>query len=234
MKAKQPIAILQAGSTFEQLQTTHGDFDQWIATKLAGAPYTSIAVNNGESLPDTGSISGAIITGSHAMVTDRETWSEQLAQWIRQAHQQNLPLLGICYGHQLIAHALGGKVDYRDTGIEIGTHQVQLSSAAASDDLLGIMPARFDAHLVHSQSVIELPAGATVLAANAAEPHQSFRVGNSTWGVQFHPEFDATVMRFYLSELQKDFTDSVRDTPETPKLLWRFAEITALHNSDKR
>jgi GMP synthase (glutamine-hydrolysing) len=164
------------------------------------------------------------------MVTDREDWSEQLAQWIRQTHQQ-LPLLGICYGHQLIAHALGGKVDYRDQGMEIGTHQVQLAPAAAGDELLGIMPARFDAHLVHSQSVIELPTGATLLAANAVESHQSYRVGNSTWGVQFHPEFDATAMRFYLSELKKEATNSARDTPDTPKLLARFAEF-ALGKTD--
>jgi GMP synthase (glutamine-hydrolysing) len=230
MTATKPIAILQAGSTFEQLQITHGDFDQWIATKLAGARYISIAVKKGEPLPEISGISGAIITGSHAMVTDREGWSEQLAQWIKHAHQQ-LPLLGICYGHQLIAHALGGKVDYRDQGMEIGTHQVQLAPAAADDELLGIMPARFDAHLVHSQSVIELPAGATLLAANAVEPHQSYRVGNSTWGVQFHPEFDATAMRFYLSELKKEATNSARDTPDTPKLLARFAEL-ALGKTD--
>lgn len=225
-----PIAILRTGSTFVELKTTRGDFDQWIAKGLRDHPVISINVIAGEALPDAIELSGAVITGSHAMVTDKEAWSEGLAEWIRAAHEKELPLLGICYGHQLIAHALGGRVDYREKGIELGTHRITKTEFAQDDILLEGLPKNFDGHLVHSQSVIALPPGAQLLAASEAEPHQCYRVGRRTWGVQFHPEFDEGVMRFYVDEIRKTNAENqeavcVRETPVAAKILERFVEV---------
>lgn len=232
MSHLKPIAILRTGSTFAELKNTHGDFDQWIAKGLGDYPVISSNVIAGDALPDATELSGAVITGSHAMVTDREAWSEGLAEWIRAAHVKELPLLGICYGHQLIAHALGGRVDYRAQGIELGTHCVTKTEFAQGDILLGDLPLNFDGHLVHSQSVIELPPGARLLAASEKEPHQCYRVGRATWGVQFHPEFDEEVMGFYIAEIRKTHNPmesqeigNVRKTHDAAKILERFAEV---------
>lgn len=123
------------------------------------------------------------------MVSERLPWSEAAAAWLRDAVALGLPILGVCYGHQLLAHALGGRVDYHASGREIGTVAIERLPAAADDALLAAAPARFVAHASHQQSVLELPAGAVVLARSAHDPHHAVRYAPRAWGLQFHPEF---------------------------------------------
>ncbi|RYF49524.1 MAG: glutamine amidotransferase, partial [Comamonadaceae bacterium] len=82
----------------------------------ANAQIQVVRPSLGETLPAPHAVAGAIITGSWNMVTDREDWSELTAAWVREAFAGDVPLLGICYGHQLMAHALGGVVDYHPQG----------------------------------------------------------------------------------------------------------------------
>ncbi|WP_336470225.1 glutamine amidotransferase-related protein [Caldimonas thermodepolymerans] len=148
--------------------------------------------------------------------------------WLRKAVAGGLPVLGICYGHQLLAHAFGGQVADHPDGLELGTHAVHLSAAAADDPLFSALPPSFDAHLVHRQSVRTLPAGAQLLAGNAHEPHQAFRLGRCAWGVQFHPEFGETAMQAYVDALAPAhgiIPGPVRATPQAAALLRRFAQV---------
>jgi len=108
-------------------------------------------------------------------------------------------VLGVCYGHQLLAHVFGGTVDYHPEGRESGTHTVTLTASAASDAPFSTMPSQFLAQLTHKQSVLGLPPQAILLGASEFEPHQAFRIGECAWGVQFHPEFTDEVMRAYLA-----------------------------------
>ncbi|UZG44411.1 glutamine amidotransferase [Caldimonas thermodepolymerans] len=224
-----PIAILATGHTFDALRARHGDFHDWIAAGL-GPDVASVTldVRAGAPLPEPRSLPGVVITGSHDMVSDRAPWSEALAAWLREAVAGGLPVLGICYGHQLLAHAFGGQVADHPDGLELGTHAVHLSAAAADDPLFSALPPSFDAHLVHRQSVRTLPAGAQLLAGNAHEPHQAFRLGRCAWGVQFHPEFGETAMQAYVDALAPAhgiIPGPVRATPQAAALLRRFAQL---------
>jgi GMP synthase (glutamine-hydrolysing) len=188
----------------------------------------------GDALPAPAEISGVVVTGSHAMVSHREPWSERVAEWLAElVEQDQVPVLGICYGHQLLAHALGGEAGDHPVAMEIGTVDVQATQAARQDPLFQSLPAQFPAHVVHRQSALKLPPGAVRLAGNSFEPHQAFRVGAQTWGVQFHPEFDENAMRGYIDRLAPDLQDpaavreAVRPTPEASSLLQRFARIVA-------
>lgn len=111
-------------------------------------------VEKGVPLPPPAAVSGAVITGSHAMVSDCLPWSEYAASWLRSAYADYLPLLGICYGHQLLAHASGGHCDYRPKGREVGTAAISRLPACDSDPLFDALPAAFAAHTTHSQSVL--------------------------------------------------------------------------------
>ena len=223
-----PILIISAGTSFTEVTSRYGDFGDWIAAGLGDADLQHVTAT-AEKLPDPNAIAGAVISGSHAMVTDKEPWSEALAEWIRQAAAE-LPLLGICYGHQLIAHALGGEVGYRDEGFELGSHLIGLQQGVDRDPLFSQLPSQFDAHLVHAQSVLQLPPQATLLGLSAGEPHQCYRVGEQVWGVQFHPEFNETVMQLYIDHLLQDGKISsatktvVMPTPYSAKLLKYFAD----------
>lgn len=228
------ILVVSAGNTFPEIRRTQNDFDEWIAQGL-NTQVTRIHAPTCTELPDHAEFAGVVVSGSHAMVTDREPWSERLAAWLAEGVAQELPILGICYGHQLLAHATGGRVDTRAQGMEIGTHPIQLTAQAAEDELFGDVPLRFSAQLVHSQSVIDLPAQAQLLAYGDNEPHQAYRIGRCAWGVQFHPEFSATTMRGYIQQMRDELTElnydaqqlenTVSDTPVAAQLLRRFAAL---------
>ena len=125
-----------------------------------------------------------VITGSRASVYWDEAWIEPLLDYVAAAHDRGLPVLGVCYGHQVLAAALGGRVESMGE-YEIGYREV---TRVADDDLLAGVPERFTAFTTHSDAVTELPSEAELLAENDYGVH-AFRVGDS-WGVQFHPEYD--------------------------------------------
>jgi GMP synthase (glutamine-hydrolysing) len=235
--APRPLVIVKVGSTFEALRIERGDFEHWIADGLGteALPLLVIDPRRGDTLPDPAEVSGVVVTGSHAMVSHREPWSETTAAWLARLVARGTPVLGICYGHQLLAHALGGEAGDHPRGAEVGTVTVTLAEAAAMDPLLQGLPARFPANAVHWQGALRLPDGAVRLAASAHEPVHAFRVGGNAWGLQFHPEFDADAMRGYIDMLadglRKDGTDPVAlrervaPTDAAAALLGRFARI---------
>lgn len=191
--------IVQTGSTLPQLRPRHGDFPDWFRRGLGlrADEVDVVRVHEGETLPQPGLHAGTIVTGSPAMVSERERWSEDTAAWLRRAIEAGQPVLGVCYGHQLLAHALGGRVDDHPRGREVGTVAIERTADGESDALLGATPACFRAHATHRQSVLDLPSGATALARSAHDPHQAVRYAPRAWGLQFHPEFSVDVIRGY-------------------------------------
>lgn len=236
--ADRPFLIIETGQPVRNLRR-HGRFAHWIRV-AAGLPADRaliVNVESGEPLPaptgaTTAALAGVIVTGSSAMVTDRHAWSERTAEWLREALDTRLPLLGICYGHQLLAHALGGEVGYNPSGREMGTVPVRLHPDAAEDILFGPMPAQFPAQTSHLQTVLRPPRESAVLARSDLDACQSFRWRDHAWGVQFHPEFSTGHMRGYVharrNDLQRDgrchhrVSREVKPTPQARGLLRRF------------
>jgi GMP synthase (glutamine-hydrolysing) len=239
-----PLAIIKAGETLDALREQHGDFEHWIAAGLGDTrlPVMVLDPRRGDTLPAPAEISGAIVTGSHAMVSHREPWSERTGAWLAQLVAHGTPVLGICFGHQLLADALGGEAGDHPVGMEVGTVQVELRPEAADDPLARDLPQRFDAHVVHRQSALRLPEGAVRLAGSDFEPMQAFRIGENAWGVQFHPEFDDEIMRGYIEHLAESLRsegadpaalrDRVKPTASAAGLLGRFARIAEAHDAE--
>lgn len=238
-----PLLILKTGSSFKDVIDRFGDMDDWIASHLSpgSCDVKVIDAVQSASLPDPKNFSGAIITGSHANVTELLPWIERLAAWMADAVQQQFPMLGICFGHQILAHSMGGRVDFHPQGREVGTVDISTSPLIRDDALLGDLPMVFPAHVAHSQSVLAVPPKAAILAWNEFEPCHAFRIGPCAWGVQFHPEFSAGITRAYIdyqaAELLAQGVDpdrlrqNVRETPASNSLLRRFADIVRLQYS---
>jgi GMP synthase (glutamine-hydrolysing) len=134
------VLILKMGGTLPELRAQRGDYEVWIAAGMGLAPrdVDVVEVANGASLPDPEAPAGVVVTGSSAMVSHREPWSERTGEWLVRAVERGTPVLGICYGHQLLAHALGGQVGRNPRGREIGTVEVRGLATAPRDPLLGI------------------------------------------------------------------------------------------------
>lgn len=235
------LTILKTGDSFADVIRDHGDFEDLFLAALAplAAAHAdlTLAVHDARhegvpALPAAGD--GVIITGSHAMVSEAEPWSEALKPWLVEARQRGVAMLGVCYGHQLMAAAFGGVSGYHPGGREVGTRRLRLTDAGRTDPLFGALPATFDAQLTHAQSVLSAPPGAEVLTDNDHDPFQALRHGPRQWSVQFHPEFSVPVMRAYLAHQREALAQqgddpaarlkAIAPTPEAGGLIARFAE----------
>lgn len=237
-----PFLILETGQPVASMRR-HGGFPHWIRTAagLARDEAVVVDVERGEALPTREGFAGAIVTGSGAMVTDRHDWSEATAGWLAEAARAGLPLLGICYGHQLIAHALGGEVGWHPAGREMGTVEIERLAPSNDDPLFEGLPERFAAQATHLQSVLRLPEGATLLARSGHDPVHAYRWKSHVWGLQFHPEFSTTHMRGYVRArgdalrgegLCPDATGrGVSATPHARRVLRRFVRHARRHRS---
>jgi GMP synthase (glutamine-hydrolysing) len=237
------LLIVQTGAALPAVRRRHGDFPEWFrrGLKLKPERVECVRVDVGAALPSPNSIDAVVITGSGAMVSERLNWSERAAGWLRDAAACGLPLLGVCYGHQLLAHAFGGRVDYNPRGREIGTVDIECLPAAASDELFCVQPERFRAHATHLQSVLDVPAGATVLARSMLDDCHAIRFAPRVWGVQFHPEFGVAQMRGYLREradaVNAEGLDAVglgmavRASPHARDLLRRFVNLARVRKA---
>ena len=236
-----PCLILKTGEKLPSLNIIAGDYEEWIAAGMGLEPteYLVSSPYLGELLPKPDTLSGVVITGSGAMVTDGDEWIAPSAAWLREAVNRGVPVLGICFGHQLLAHALGGTVDDNPAGVEVGSVTVTLRPEAQQDPLLSALPQEFIAQLSHRQSVRTLPPGALPLASSEMEPHQAFACGENVWGIQFHPEFDEAIIRhfidFYRGQLQQEGREvealiaARRPSLYSRALLARFAAIIRHH-----
>ncbi len=231
------IYIIKTGDTLPKISDRFSDFEDWIIKGLLAAPdAVSVfdAVTN-RDLPGIDRVKGVVIAGSHAMVTDNLSWSMNIESWIPKIIENQIPLLGICYGHQLIARAMGGVVDYHPGGIEIGTTGIELFTDSQKDRLFENLPGKINVHVSHSQTVVTLPPGTVRLAGNDFEPHHAFRINDCAWGFQFHPEYDEAIMKAYISELAHTFEAvqsrevqllaQVKATPYAALLLERFGRL---------
>jgi GMP synthase (glutamine-hydrolysing) len=201
------ILVVRTGSPTPRARARFGEFTEWFERLLAPEVVT-IDAERAEPFPALDRISGVVVTGSLASVTRPEPWMDRLGRWLLAA-SHNVPVLGVCFGHQVLAHALGGAVERNPHGPEVGTVGVELTEAGRRDPLFAGLDNPLTVQASHEDHVPVAPPGAVVLALNANAPVQAFAHGPRLRGVQFHPEFDAERARA-LCEEERPVLDAVR------------------------
>jgi GMP synthase (glutamine-hydrolysing) len=189
------IAVIVTGEPIERVRAHHGGFAELLRRAAGNTQQRFVALNARSELPELANFAGLIVTGSAASVTEGAPWMLATARRLSQVVQAGTPVFGICFGHQLLGQALGGRVDANPGGREIGTVRLE---RLAPDPLFDGLPEPLLANMTHVDSLVELPAGATVIARTERDPYAAVRFGEKCWGVQFHPEMDSDVMAAYV------------------------------------
>jgi GMP synthase (glutamine-hydrolysing) len=198
-----------------------------IADALEGAAlaWQYVRVHEGQRVPDDMKGAGGLIVMGGPMgvyQTDRYPWLRDEMALIEDSMKQNLPVLGICLGAQILAAALGGKVERNPNGKEIGWHPIRLEAAAKQDRLCCDLPETLTPFHWHGD-IFELPAGAVSLASSEKTMCQAFRYGDKAYGFQFHFEVTRDGVAAMAAAFAKDL-DREKIAPD--KMIARAAEFT--------
>jgi GMP synthase (glutamine-hydrolysing) len=192
------LLIVQTGTVEKSLRARHGDYPDWFARSL-GFQMPVVRAHDGEKLGpalDRAKPQGIIVTGSPLSVTEGAPWMLQLGDDLLRLGARGTPILGVCFGHQLLARAAGGEVVQNLRGREIGTVLVQLTEAGRRDPLFAwTTGGEIEVQATHVDAVDPLPPGAALLASNENSVAQAYRLSETVAGVQFHPELSAPAMR---------------------------------------
>jgi GMP synthase-like glutamine amidotransferase len=186
------VTIIETGLVGADYRARHGSypqmFERMIRAADASVAFEIVSACRGEALPHPAALQSVLITGSPAGVYDALDWIAPLENFVRAAYAAKTPMAGVCFGHQLIAQALGGTVRKSDKGWGLGRHvyRVAPGNGLIADETLAIAAA-------HQDQVIEPPADARPFLSSDFARHAGLLYANgATLTVQPHPEFDAS------------------------------------------
>ena len=193
------ILIIECGPSLSDVSKHYGFAPEWIMESLKNKEcnFTWVKSYEGETVkPKDGD--AWIITGSPCSVYDEMDWMLDLEEKLRSVQLLKKPVLGICFGHQLIAKSFGGKVELNPNGWELGAYPVQFTEAGEKSQIFSGMDDNAIVYESHQDSVTVLPENAIELARNNMG-NQAFIIHDYFYGVQFHPEFSWEVIKMYAS-----------------------------------
>lgn len=212
-----PILSVVCGQAPDAIVQAHGDYLDWFESGLGGrVDLVPWKVQEEGRQPALNDFAGILITGSPASLTLPEPWMEVVVETIREAAETQVPLLGVCFGHQLVGCAYGAATTPAPGDGELGTLAIDVNEAGLADPLFKDCPPRFLAQLTHHDQVdpeaVAYSNGLRVLASSANTSVQALAGGDYIRSVQFHPEFSAPIMSSYV---EADVVDNA-NTQECP------------------
>ena len=196
------VLILKMGTTEPVIVEKHGDYESWFQQALEdlGCSIEVFSVFEGEGLPVALDADGVLLTGSPLSVRDELPWMKEVGQWAVEKASMGTPVLGVCFGHQLLGELLGGRVEENPRGPEWGAIEVALEEAGQGDPLFHSLPSPMWVQASHRDVLVDGASELVVLARNPNTAIQAYAWGRYLRGVQFHPELDPVVLRDLLAE----------------------------------
>ncbi|MEP5764499.1 MAG: GMP synthase [Halieaceae bacterium] len=184
------IGILKTDTVREDLVDEFGEYPDMFQALLGGADpgleFCVYDVENGEYPADIDEVDAYLMTGSKSSVYEDKEWIHQLSDFVRELHKRRKKLVGICFGHQMVAHALGGRTEKSEKGWGVGAHDAlfhQLPDWHDGED------AEFVLLVSHQDQVVEPAPGTQVLAGSDFCENAVCQVGEHILTLQGHPEF---------------------------------------------
>ncbi|MCW8194915.1 hypothetical protein F6455_08955 [Proteobacteria bacterium 005FR1] len=222
------IGLLEAETLDLSVSARFGSYGDMFARLLqpldAGFQFRYYATEQGQLPAAAGECDAYVVTGSRHNAYDSDPWIESLKSFIRTLHQEKRKCLGICFGHQVIAEALGGEVRKSPKGWGVGAATFSVDSCP---EWLGDCPQTFNVLVSHQDQVEALPEAAIRFAHSEFCPNGGYFLGNHIFCLQGHPEFTGDYVRFLidkrrerigLQEAEHALSTLSRLTVETPVL----------------
>ncbi len=223
MGERMKITILQAGETPKQMRPRFErypkQFQQLLSANDDGLTFETKYIIEGEAFPAPTSLEVVIITGSAYGVYDAPDWVNDLREFIRQSYEAKIPMLGICFGHQIMADALGGRVEKSQKGWGIGRH---IYSFRQKPPFMNGAKEKVAIAASHQDQVIKAPKEAEIFLSSEFTPIAGLLYkNNAAISLQPHPEFDveyakALVDRLNDGSLSKEQAEQAHKSLEEP------------------
>jgi GMP synthase (glutamine-hydrolysing) len=193
------ILILKTGTTNPPVVEVFGDYDDWFQRCLAthSIEWQVVNIYEDEPIPMLDGFDGVMITGSPSSVWEKEPWMLRSIEWLKERiERQDIPILAVCFGHQLLGAALGGVVEPNVKGSENGTISVNLTEKGQQDPLFTDLSSVINVQSVHKDIVVKLPNRIDTICLGSTDNTaiQALAVGPNIRSVQFHPEIVAPVL----------------------------------------
>lgn len=175
------IGILQTGRTPEEMRQKHGDYDDLFKRLLAGRgfEFDTYPVLDNVFPTDVNAAQGWLITGSKFGVYEDHDWIAPLEDFLRRVYAAGVPIIGVCFGHQILAQALGGKVEQFSGGWSVGAVDYRLPGCEDEGTIMAW----------HRDQVVELPEDARVIGQSDFCQYAMLAYGDRALTIQPHPEF---------------------------------------------
>ena len=187
---RRSILIVKCGSAPRTVAAKYGDYEAWFIRGLGADPsqFTVVSPQKGDPFPDPTRCAAILATGSPSAVAERRPWMVETGHYLLKAADKGVPVLGVCFGHQLLADTLAALVQKNPRGREFGAVSIDLTPEGQKHPLFRGLTSPTKVQANHEDEVAALPEGATLLATNAHTQVQAFQHGSSVFAVQFHPE----------------------------------------------
>jgi len=211
------LAIYITGSTYTDISNRYGDFEDWFALHVSRYGFETIPVDvrRGECA-DLEDVDGIMITGSSASVcTDPEPWIHTAIEHLQEILTFDFPVLGVCFGHQILAAAAGCTVERHPERRELGTVQLSQTPAGQTHPLFQDIPMQFAVQETHEDIVSAVPntSNISILAGNDYNSFQALAYTDHIFSVQFHPEITADIIQAYIAIYGKELRRSGELSP---------------------
>lgn len=207
------IGILLVGRASEDLVEKYGTYAEMLIALInsEGQTFEFKTFNILDSVfPENHSVcDGWIVTGSPHGVYEDHPWIPTVSQLINDIYNANMPIFGVCFGHQLIAQALGGRVEKSIKGWGLGLHTYEINNKA---DYMGNLSEEVTLNICHQDQVLEVPEGATIYARSQFCENAGFYIKDKVLTMQAHPEFLVDFIKALLNArrditIPKEFVD---------------------------
>ncbi|KAH7010077.1 class I glutamine amidotransferase-like protein [Ilyonectria destructans] len=210
------MAILETDKTPSSISDTQGSYGDIVERllrrgfKQAEGPIPELQVTKwdvvgAQSYPQLDEIDGLFLTAGKYAAYDDYPWAFKLMDFLKESYQKRIPILAICYGHQILARALGGKVIKNPKGCELSVTKVNLTPSGI--DLFGTD--HLNLHQMHLDTVVGIPPGMEIIGSSAISEVQFMYEPGRVLGVQGHPEANGFIIKKYLeSRFEKDLIEA--------------------------